>query len=1220
MVSKHIELPKGGEDRIKGQTRDPVAEPEYDITSRTYNVLESSDRDAVLGAWFGSLEYVSFENERPEVVTQDELRAAQTKLYATLESNGVNVRKYSRNRVFRVYINPVKGLYLEIREPYLDIQRVNTKKSQIPPEIVEKIDASVDVYDEWRSHRALAILRREVEHMLPLLEQWLSDNNISLTGGGAIDLFELGDSSEDELVSAEIDLRQDALTEQIEESRREQDSEAITRLEAQKSALAYAEASEEELDFSGEDWGSPEDTSDYDPSEDDDEWPDDEGVDWDALEADQRTETAVDQIVSRIDTGRITSELTGAFYEDLDRRGIGKLRPVVRVNQENGEVYVGAVEGYLEGVALPYGLDFDERREFVKAVKQFENSKRSKNDEVLAVVATELGVPAAEKKSLLAYSVPQFTVRKDYLNEYVERAQPYEVDAIENSVQELLGQFVPKPTKELFNELQPMIESLFRYDPSSVVYHNYLDRMVEAADSAELWKTSARYRMPNYRRLQSKAASVYGERGYVPVAEDPVAGLEDYLSRVVANTKRITEGDPVYFYSLFDPDVYLAVFEDQGADAESTYLGHGEFEDLPECVGAALDVQRGVGSPPPPIDPGSPLSDIPEYSYSFEMEFGNFDKPTIRRCQNLERMVLPRQNVSLELLSTAVFDSIRELYRYYALATDVEIDITYGDSTDIGLPPGFGNNIRIEVGETFGQDDVIRIYEQMTNLLADIIVGQEIDLDPEDADLDGEDLLNDMRIPVINKIRPNPAGSRRDIHSILEDLTAISEQNSEYEVDLEKLKSIYEECMDMEIDRWDMSQFVGETRSAASERRQTLAAMIGLDRYLPYDVTMALDDEDFEDLIAEFQIAIKDALSTYSEEAAQLEHLKLRLESKYRDLVFPKYFPKGTVRVVHITANEADEFVKAHHSLMGETGINRRGLLATIGAEVDGRLVAVATMNTPTGKSSDSQRESDLSRVASDGSVKGVSSFLSSIVLDLNAENKLSRNLEKTPLFITYSTIDEVGSTYMALLDKGLRPVDLYIPPKKVTGSKAGGASDIYAIPKIKWEAGDDARPANLDIARFLKIKYADEILKDTEIATVGQPWGDDYICLCILTAIKFPSKCASYVKALKATFRASGSKETSETRKVRNTLIQYADGQMSKSDPIRRRNIEKYMRPIRICGQITASEGFTDESRRVIRRNIQRIRQRLQDVTAVQGCSVNADVKKALSAYEKSL
>lgn len=164
-------------------------------------------------------------------------------------------------------------------------------------------------------------------------------------------------------------------------------------------------------------------------------------------------------------------------------------------------------------------------------------------------------------------------------------------------------------------------------------------------------------------------------------------------------------------------------------------------------------------------------------------------------------------------------------------------------------------------------------------------------------------------------------------------------------------------------------------------------------------------------------------------------------------------------RLVSVTIDEAKAFVRRHHSALPE--VNTRGCMYAIGVKRGGRLVAVATAGTPTGRWADPHRVLELTRVASDGTTRGASSMLVSRLLDLLPES--TREGAAGPaLFVTYSLTSEEGSTYRSLRDKGLRPVAI------VGGKTPGGArraeGGLKGARKVRWEAGPGAAPARWDL------------------------------------------------------------------------------------------------------------------------------------------------------------
>lgn len=162
------------------------------------------------------------------------------------------------------------------------------------------------------------------------------------------------------------------------------------------------------------------------------------------------------------------------------------------------------------------------------------------------------------------------------------------------------------------------------------------------------------------------------------------------------------------------------------------------------------------------------------------------------------------------------------------------------------------------------------------------------------------------------------------------------------------------------------------------------------------------------------------------------------------------------LRLVPVTKRDAFDFVRRHHSALPEA--NPRGLLFAIGVARGARLVGVACCNAPTARYADPHGVVELTRVATDGTVKGAASKLVARVLDVW---RLAARTAPSKL-VTYSLSSEEGATYKALADKGLRPV------AKIAGRDPGGArSGVVGDPalarqdKIRWEAGPDAGPAD---------------------------------------------------------------------------------------------------------------------------------------------------------------
>lgn len=161
-----------------------------------------------------------------------------------------------------------------------------------------------------------------------------------------------------------------------------------------------------------------------------------------------------------------------------------------------------------------------------------------------------------------------------------------------------------------------------------------------------------------------------------------------------------------------------------------------------------------------------------------------------------------------------------------------------------------------------------------------------------------------------------------------------------------------------------------------------------------------------------------------------------------------------------IEMGDAYTFVAAHHSALPEA--RRRGDYLALGLIYGGQLAAVAIVSTPSGRESNPERVIDVSRIASDGSVRGASSALMRWVLQRAPE--LVRHKGARALVVTYSLLTEQGTTYKALMDEGLRPVRL-TRGTSASGSRAGAAGTaLKEAPKLRWEAGPDAAPARPEL------------------------------------------------------------------------------------------------------------------------------------------------------------
>ncbi len=179
-------------------------------------------------------------------------------------------------------------------------------------------------------------------------------------------------------------------------------------------------------------------------------------------------------------------------------------------------------------------------------------------------------------------------------------------------------------------------------------------------------------------------------------------------------------------------------------------------------------------------------------------------------------------------------------------------------------------------------------------------------------------------------------------------------------------------------------------------------------------------------------------------------------------------------RLMVVSKGFALNFIRTHHSAFAAP--NHRGLLYAIAVRHGGRVVAVATAVTPAAPYTTSRCPFDgileLSRIASDGTVKGASSMLAARLIDLLPLS--GRRGVTGCLFVTYSLTTEAGTTYLALVDKGLRPVGLTDKRTKASGARKGG--DGRARPteqKVIWEAGPGAKPPRWELLRDLGVPEA---------------------------------------------------------------------------------------------------------------------------------------------------
>ena len=194
------------------------------------------------------------------------------------------------------------------------------------------------------------------------------------------------------------------------------------------------------------------------------------------------------------------------------------------------------------------------------------------------------------------------------------------------------------------------------------------------------------------------------------------------------------------------------------------------------------------------------------------------------------------------------------------------------------------------------------------------------------------------------------------------------------------------------------------------------------------------------------------------------------LEQYLRELVgYPDYPVELIRRVCFVDPDEAAAFVRKHHSALPD--VNYRGALYELGLTIGGRLVAVATVTTPTGAKviEQSAHVVEVSRVASDGSVYGAASALVARVMEL-VDASRRYGTTRPGLLVTYSLLSELGTTYKSLEELGLRPVAFR--PAKPAQAESSSRTRVAAksdVPKIRWEAGVEAGAADKTLLRLVR-------------------------------------------------------------------------------------------------------------------------------------------------------
>jgi hypothetical protein len=232
----------------------------------------------------------------------------------------------------------------------------------------------------------------------------------------------------------------------------------------------------------------------------------------------------------------------------------------------------------------------------------------------------------------------------------------------------------------------------------------------------------------------------------------------------------------------------------------------------------------------------------------------------------------------------------------------------------------------------------------------------------------------------------------------------------------------------------------------------------GVDRLDAYDMLGVPTTDEAGDPAPEWREVV-------AEKAVELagEVIGLGMDKTVAAAILRDAYPdrKTHRRLVNVPLDRAAAFIREHHSALPD--MNRRGLMYAVGLEVEGRLVAVATAGTPSGPWSDPHGILELHRVASDGSTLGASSQLVARLIDLLPRSARRGEARK---LVTYQLLEEAGTTYLALRDKGLRPVGLTDGKVSPSGARAGSAANVALAPKIRWEAGPAADEADWLLVR----------------------------------------------------------------------------------------------------------------------------------------------------------
>ena len=843
-----------------------------------------------------------------------------------------------------------------------------------------------------------------------------------------------------------------------------------------------------------------------------------ETVEPSVIEVDDRTDAAIDRALESIDIETLENEISQTLKQEMTERGLASFIDTVQVQKVNGDLVVNGVEGYLDNVPLPKGMTPDQQRNFVGAVMAFEAAKEEANAKVLSTVADALGMSAEDEALLAKVDIPQFRIRGSFLTPYTKRELPGEIDQLVEAVQAHLHNV---RTEADFFQVRAMIQSLLRYDVTNPSYQKLLDSLVKAANERKLFsENDPRKYLPLIQRTQARARNA---DPYVPVAENISEGIREEVDSIVKNLEYLTR-DNIETYA--DPDLRQE-FLDEGSP--EIYFERLHLSGLGACVQEKL--AWAPLEPSPPVhaleDVDSELS-VPDrvFAYTFEMEFGDLKPADFKRCEDLLNPVSAADNARLEVFAKSVFENVKTVYELHMFETTLEIEIVYGALEGVEFDTGRSGYIKITAPAAFDSSFVKGAYASLCEALALIVKDLEPEIEDDDKDIDGDDLLAEMRVPSL--ARPNSA-AMRSAQQMLTDVLDIYAEKAPPHV-----RQAYADCLGGLPETWDTGMYVRESEAAAVGRSRRLASELGIPAHIPYDIPLRLADNDLRDIV---RFTLR--LYANSDGANATQNIFRRdMESALRDVIIPAYFPEKEFRVVLITRDEAVGFIKTHASVFGERDIDSRRLALTLGLEMGGRLVAAATVNL-----TDSHAE--LSRVASDGSVFGAAAYLAGAIIDLGIADN----------FTAYSDFGDTAEAYMALLGKGLRPVGI----RKEEGKFQG----------FVWQTGPEALPASIDIARALSQSYAQDLAKSGISSTELYP-KDSHLRRCILDKVNVPKDSSLRGPSLPNRGVAKGLKDL-------DLLIAYA-----RAHPTR--NTKALTEPFEICERLRKNEFLAADRHDVAR------------------------------------